>query len=467
MPRRPSAGGEQQYPARDLTTESIDAAFERGRGEPDVAEHGRQTSHRTGSPGSRHREMGLSTHQQRPAERLVAVALVHRHGFAGEGGLVDHHAAGVDEHAVCGNPVARFETRDVSRDERLRRHVNEMAVPQHPRSCAGQCFQSTQRHFGSPLLIQPQRRVEQQDETDGRSFDGPAVQTLVEPQAQVERESEEQDVDERAGELPCEAPPQRIWRAFGQGIRTESGETVGGFGVGESAHLLIGVIHHGQVEQLECPCVRVRNGRHAGVTGVRLRTIPRTPGRFTQMTRGPEPQRLFGLMVRSVLPGMAKKVVYMLKTLGFDVELPVPFEAAVSQVKDVLKQEGFGVLSEIDLRAAFREKLGREFRPYVILGACNPTLAFTAITADPEIGLLLPCNVVVESRGAGRTLIRLTNPEVLLGTAALGEVSELATVARDARDRMVRVAATLDRASLAVKQPYASLPQDLVAGRKP
>ena len=125
------------------------------------------------------------------------------------------------------------------------------------------------------------------------------------------------------------------------------------------------------------------------------------------------------------------------------------------------------MLTEIDLRAAFREKLGREFRPYVILGACNPPLAFTAIRADPEVGLLLPCNVVVEFRGDERTMVRLTNPEALLGTAALLEASELATVARDARDRMVRVAATLDRASLTVKQPYSSLPQDLVAGRKP
>jgi uncharacterized protein (DUF302 family) len=133
----------------------------------------------------------------------------------------------------------------------------------------------------------------------------------------------------------------------------------------------------------------------------------------------------------------------MAKALGFDVELPVPFEAAVTQVKDVLKQEGFGVLTEIDLRAAFREKLGREFRPYVILGACNPPLAFTAVTADPEVGLLLPCNVVVESTGEESTLVRLTNPEALLGSAALAGASELATVARDARDRMARVAQTL------------------------
>ena len=138
----------------------------------------------------------------------------------------------------------------------------------------------------------------------------------------------------------------------------------------------------------------------------------------------------------------------MLQSLGFDVELPVPFEAAVNAVKDALKQEGFGVLTEIDLRAAFREKLGREFRPYVILGACNPPLAFTAVTADPEVGLLLPCNVVVESAtGAGNTLVRLTNPEALLGSAVLAGVSELATVARDARDRMARVAQTLARRS--------------------
>jgi uncharacterized protein (DUF302 family) len=135
----------------------------------------------------------------------------------------------------------------------------------------------------------------------------------------------------------------------------------------------------------------------------------------------------------------------MSKALGFDVELSVPFELAVSQVKDVLKQEGFGVLTEIDLQAAFREKLGREFRPYVILGACNPPLAFAAISADARVGLLLPCNVTVESTGASRTLVRLTDPEALLSSTALDGAAELATVARDARDRMSRVAETLAR----------------------
>ena len=80
----------------------------------------------------------------------------------------------------------------------------------------------------------------------------------------------------------------------------------------------------------------------------------------------------------------------MSKPLGFNVELPLAFDAAATRVREALKQEGFGVLTEIDLRAAFREKLGQEFRPYVILGACNPPLAFSAISADPSAGPAAP-----------------------------------------------------------------------------
>ena len=137
----------------------------------------------------------------------------------------------------------------------------------------------------------------------------------------------------------------------------------------------------------------------------------------------------------------------MTPRLGTDFQLSLPFADAVSRVKDALKQEGFGVLTEIDLRAAFQEKIGREFRPYVILGACNPPLAYAAITADPSVGLLLPCNVTVESVGERQTMVRLTNPEVLLTAAALGASSELAGVARDAGERMARVAATLTQAN--------------------
>src|SRR5512139_538959 len=135
----------------------------------------------------------------------------------------------------------------------------------------------------------------------------------------------------------------------------------------------------------------------------------------------------------------------MPQNLGFDVELPLTFNDAVNRVKEALKEEGFGILTEIDLRAAFREKLGREFRPYVILGACNPPLAFAAINADPAVGLLLPCNVTVESVGEQQTMVRLTNPEALLATAPLGASPHLAEVARDASERMARVTSTLKR----------------------
>lgn len=134
----------------------------------------------------------------------------------------------------------------------------------------------------------------------------------------------------------------------------------------------------------------------------------------------------------------------MSKALGFNVELPLSFEAALPRVREALKQEGFGVLTEIDLQAAFRDKLGREFRPYVILGACNPPLAFNAISTDPSIGLLLPCNVTVEWLADGRTGVRLTDPEALLGTVMQG-AQELTAVANDARARMVRVAESLSK----------------------
>jgi uncharacterized protein (DUF302 family) len=131
------------------------------------------------------------------------------------------------------------------------------------------------------------------------------------------------------------------------------------------------------------------------------------------------------------------------QALGFEVELAMGFDRAVQRVKDALKQEGFGVLTEIDLKAAFHEKLGKPFRPYVILGACNPPLAFAAVSKDPSVGLLLPCNVTVEAAGDLRTIVRLTDPAVLLGGVAASLGPQLAEVASDARARMLRAADAL------------------------
>jgi uncharacterized protein (DUF302 family) len=86
-------------------------------------------------------------------------------------------------------------------------------------------------------------------------------------------------------------------------------------------------------------------------------------------------------------------------TYGFGTILQVPYEEAISRVKETLKAEGFGVLTEIDVRQTLREKLGAEMEPYLILGACNPHLAHCALEQEPDVGLLLPCNVVVRTQG--------------------------------------------------------------------
>jgi uncharacterized protein (DUF302 family) len=130
---------------------------------------------------------------------------------------------------------------------------------------------------------------------------------------------------------------------------------------------------------------------------------------------------------------------------GFEVELPLAFAAATTAVREALKAEGFGVLTEIDLQAAFKEKLGREFRPYVILGACNPPLAFAAVTAHPAVGLLLPCNVTVEARDAGHSTVRLVDPRAMLASAPGGLTATVEEVASDAYQRIQRVTGALRR----------------------
>jgi uncharacterized protein (DUF302 family) len=134
-------------------------------------------------------------------------------------------------------------------------------------------------------------------------------------------------------------------------------------------------------------------------------------------------------------------------TLGKMVRLDEPFDQAMARTREALKAEGFGVLTEIDIQAAFREKLDREFNRYVILGACNPSLAYRALSAAPEVGLLLPCNVTIESEPGGGTVVRLVDPLSLLGTGELTALPELAAVAAEAHGRLERVSTALESAA--------------------
>jgi uncharacterized protein (DUF302 family) len=113
---------------------------------------------------------------------------------------------------------------------------------------------------------------------------------------------------------------------------------------------------------------------------------------------------------------------------GIGRDLPESFERVLARVRETLKAEGFGVLSEIDVQAAMKEKLGVDRTPYVILGACNPPLAHRAVEADRSIGLLLPCNVVVRASGDSgtSTTVEFLDPQVMADVADNPEVKAVA-----------------------------------------
>lgn len=125
---------------------------------------------------------------------------------------------------------------------------------------------------------------------------------------------------------------------------------------------------------------------------------------------------------------------------GLRTTINVPYEEAIEKTTAALKEEGFGVLTEIDVKATLKKKLDVDFRRYVILGACNPPLAHQALTNELEIGLLLPCNVIVYETDEGQSTVSVVNPIAMMGVT---ENEALHNVANEAQARLSRVMQSL------------------------
>ena len=123
-------------------------------------------------------------------------------------------------------------------------------------------------------------------------------------------------------------------------------------------------------------------------------------------------------------------------TYHFSKVLGVPFDEAVSRVTEALSKEGFGVLTDIDVAATLKKKLGQDFRPYRILGACNPQLAYRALTLEDKIGTMLPCNVIVQQREGGKVEVSAVDPVASMRAV---DNPDLGEVAKEVRAKLSRV----------------------------
>jgi uncharacterized protein (DUF302 family) len=128
------------------------------------------------------------------------------------------------------------------------------------------------------------------------------------------------------------------------------------------------------------------------------------------------------------------------ENLGLRTRLKADFQTATEKVSTALKAEGFGVLTEIDVKATFKQKLDIDYKPYVILGACNPPLAHRALEAVPDVGMLLPCNVTIAQIDSDTIEVAAVNPLSMLGIIS---DETLWSVAKEAHERLVRVIESL------------------------
>ena len=134
----------------------------------------------------------------------------------------------------------------------------------------------------------------------------------------------------------------------------------------------------------------------------------------------------------------------MSRKFSFQTTMNLPYQEALEQVIKALKNEGFGVLTEIDVKSTLKEKLDVDFDKYAILGACNPPLAHKALSTDPMVGLMLPCNVTVHEL-EGQTRVSIINPLTMLSMDVLNGSEAIFEVAEDAADRLKRVVDVLGK----------------------
>jgi uncharacterized protein (DUF302 family) len=124
-------------------------------------------------------------------------------------------------------------------------------------------------------------------------------------------------------------------------------------------------------------------------------------------------------------------------TYYFSKTITATMDDAIERIIAALKAEGFGVLTEIDIKATLKKKLGKDFRPYHILGACNPDLAFQALSAEDKIGTMLPCNVIVQDAGEGRIEVAAVDPAASMQAVGNPELGEIANAVREKLKRVI------------------------------